>query len=65
MMRDEWEWQLRGHPDRLFVEYLLRGMQDGFRVGFHYGLLSCSFAGANMNMKSASNNPSVIDEYLD
>jgi len=63
MVRDEWEQHLRGHPDRLFVEYLLRGMQDGFRVGFHYGLLSCSSAGANM--KSASDNPSVIDEYLD
>ena len=30
-----WASALRDHPDRAFVRYLLRGMSEGFRIGFH------------------------------
>ena len=27
-------WELRFHPDRLFTDYILRGLRDGFRIGY-------------------------------
>ena len=59
----EWEAQLREHPDRPFVQYLLRGMREGFRVGFRYDQSECGHTGDNM--QSARDNPEVIDEYLE
>ena len=50
----EWEWSLRDHPDRKFCDYLLRGMMEGFRVGFSYS--SCSCVWAKSNMRSALEN---------
>ena len=58
---EEWEKSLRGHPDREFGAYLLRGMAEGFRVGFQY-TRSCT--PARSNMKSASDHPEVVDDYL-
>ena len=58
---EEWEKSLRGHPDREFCAYLLRGMAEGFRVGFQYNH-SCT--AAKSNMKSASDYPEVVDDYL-
>ncbi len=50
-----WAGQLRNHPDPEFSGYLLRGIRDGFRIGFDR---------SRMNMASATQNPSVIEEYL-
>ena len=30
-----WEWELRAHPDQALVSYILRGIRDGFCIGFH------------------------------
>lgn len=27
-------WELRLHPDQLFCEYIIRGLRDGFRIGY-------------------------------
>ena len=62
MVYSEWERRLRGHPDRAFMGYLLGGIREGFRVGFRYGLAKCY--PAKGNMKSAVDNPEVVDEYL-
>ena len=32
---DEWE-RFLNHPDREYGDYLLRGMKEGFRIGFQY-----------------------------
>ena len=50
------------HPDPQFVDYVLTGIQEGFRVGFNP--LSVSLRSARQNMPSASLQPSVIDDYL-
>ena len=34
---EQWEVMLAKHPDKRFVDYLLEGIKDGFRIGF-----SCS-----------------------
>ena len=58
----EWGRALRGHPDREFVDYLLDGMSQGFRIGFNraFGHLKS----AKRNMVSASAEPAVIEAYL-
>ena len=50
------------HLDREFVEYLLQGIQEDIRIGFNYQVHVCKPAAGNM--KSASENPGVVDEYL-
>ena len=40
-----------------------RGMHEGFRVGFKYGKKQCQ--SATVNMKSATDNPTVVAEYLE
>ena len=62
MVYSEWERRLRGHPDRAFMVYLVGGIKEGFRVGFRYGLAKCY--PVKGNMKSAVDNPEVVDEYL-
>jgi len=54
----EWERCLEGHPDRSFAEYLVRGMRNGFRVGFPYTERRCVQA-KNNNMKSTMDNLGV------
>ena len=59
---EEWKKRLREHPDREFAEYILQGLQEGFRLGFrHAGSEPVS---ASSNMQSASQKPEVIDSYL-
>ena len=50
------------HPDPRFVDYVLMGIQEGFRVGFNPG--SVSLKSAWQNMPPASLQLSVIDDYL-
>ena len=59
---DEWEKFLNHHPDREYGDYLLRGMKEGFRIGFRYADCVCKRAGSNM--KSAADHPEVVDRYL-
>jgi len=63
MQYGAWSQRLRGHPDVAFREYLLRGIQQGFRIGFRYGEWACTCASANM--QSAVVQPRVIDDYLE
>ena len=51
------------HPDQAFRDYLLRGMTEGFHVGFDYHNHTCRQAVSNM--RSAGENVQVIQEYLE
>ena len=57
-----WQSQLDNHPDKRYRDYLLDGIQHGFRIGYRYGSHSCQSAKANM--KSATDNPGEVDKYL-
>ena len=59
---NEWRLQLKEHPDPDFVAYILRGITEGFRIGFNYQDHTCE--SAKRNMKSALDNPQVVREYL-
>ena len=55
-----WEAALGDHPERAFVRVLLRGMTEGFRIGFH----TTPLRSAPRNMLSALQHPEVVHAYL-
>ena len=56
---DQWRCELADHPDRAYVDYLLRGISQGFRIGYNRShILQPSRA----NLPSG--NPEVIVDYL-
>ena len=56
-------WQvLQGHWNKALVQYILSGINEGFRVGFDYGKASCK--SAKCNLLSAETNPDVVTAYL-
>jgi len=48
----EWSSLLSNHPDQQFVAYLVKGMSEGFHIGFDH---SRELRSAKKNMKSATN----------
>ena len=58
----EWQACLKRHPDTDFTTYVLSGLQDSFRIGvraFHH------LQYAKRNKHLASQNPQVINDYLE
>ena len=43
-----WQSALRGHPDKEYATYIVRGLRDGFRIGFQYGTVCCQSTKSNM-----------------
>ena len=58
---EAWRSRLAAHPDREFAEYILEGLQLGFRIGFDY---SHPLVSSRRNMRSARLHPNVVEEYL-
>jgi len=56
-----WAELLCTHPDQSFADYIVRGLEQGFHVGFKRGgrLQSCK-----KNMLSASEHPEMVQKYL-
>ncbi len=54
--------QLRGHPDREFAAYIVRGVSEGFRIGFNSGLVSLKQRSGNMPL--ADEHPEVVTGYI-
>ena len=59
---EEWDRQLRLHPDRLLHNYLVRSLRKGFRIGFSHESARCTSAVSNM--QSARERPSMIDAFI-
>ncbi len=62
MQPEAWEVALTDHPDGAYRTYLVKGLREGFRIGFGYG--SCQCTGASSNMHLAEERPSIITEFL-
>ena len=58
----KWEQALAGHSDQLFRNYIVKGIREGFRVGYDYTAATCK--PARSNMPSADENSMVVQEYL-
>ena len=56
-----WRKELVGHPDRDFVDYILCGLEQGFRIGFNKQ--SVQLKCRQGNMLSASEQPEVVENY--
>ena len=56
-----WNAALRNHPDRAFVRYLIRGLTEGFRIGFSS---TAPLHSAPRNMLSDRQHPEVVRAYL-
>lgn len=59
---DIWRRELKDHPDKRFKEFILRGIELGFRIGYDAEHSSLKQRGGNMI--SAGEQPGVIEEYL-
>lgn len=59
---DQFQLELRHHPDRSAVGFVISGIREGFRIGFDPS--SVSLKSASSNMRSSLEHPSVIDSYL-
>ncbi len=62
MVPELWEECLAIHPDRAYVDFLVQGLREGFRIGFRHG--SVSYHSAASNMQSADVHPEVIKDFL-
>lgn len=56
-----WSKCLEYHPDKAFVQYILTGVTQGFRVGFNTG---ARLRPAKRNIPSADQHPEVISDYI-
>lgn len=55
-----WEAALAQHPDQRFAQYILHGLEHGFRIGFQHGKAPLQQAGYNLQCPE----PSIVSEYL-
>ena len=58
-----WQEALAQHPDMQFADYLVQGIKHGFRIGFNHATHSTKSRPGNM--RSATDNPGPVREYLD
>ena len=57
----EWDRHLESHPDQKFREFIVKGIREGFRIGFDY---SRECRASRRNMPSAEERAEVVCEYL-
>ena len=56
-----WEAALQAHPDKAFSCLIVKGIREGFRIGFNR---ACPLRSASRNNPSATKHSSVVSEYL-
>ncbi len=57
-----WQEELSGHPDRWFTDYIVRGIQQGLRIGFQGSWAQLRSYGRNM--RSAGEHPEAVETYI-
>ena len=57
----KWEEYLSDHQDKEFGEYIIRGIREGFRIGFNW---SAPLAPAKRNIPSSYSLPREVEEYI-
>ena len=61
--RPAWGEVLANHLDKAFVQYILRGIERGFRIGFNPRTVN--LRSRYMNLISASEHPEIVGSYLE
>lgn len=57
-----WERAFSHHPDGEFAGYALRGIAEGFCIGYNRASWPCE--SGHCNLQSAKENPEVVKSYL-
>ena len=50
------------YPNRVLVDFFIRGITQGFRIGFSYDLQTLKMA--KRNLEGALSHPDVVENYL-
>ena len=58
-----WQQALLQYPNQQLVEFFLKGISEGFRIGYSYHIGS-NLKAARKNLEGARQHPQVVDEYL-
>ena len=58
---DHWAELLQPHPDKRFCDFILKGIKEGFHIGFDRLLPLTS---AKHNLPSTRDHPEVVDHYI-
>ena len=64
LLPEAWQDSLTGHPDQELTQFFLKGIQEGFRIGFTTDLAG-SLKSSRENLLGARQHPDVVDKYLD
>jgi len=54
---------LSKHPDKRFVDFILRGITSGFKVGYNV-FTKKELKSSSYNMPSAMEHPQVVSDYI-
>ena len=65
LIQKNWVQALSNHPDQALANFVLKGIQTGFRIGFNHAHQAARLKSARKNLKSARDNPTVVQEYND
>ena len=57
-----WSIYLRTYPHQELVQFFLRGITEGFRIGFNYH--TQQLKSARKNLEGALSHPGIVQEYL-
>ena len=57
-----WQQQLGSHPDGKFAQLILKGTEQGFKIGFQHS--SSQLRSKGGNMLSTRSHPEVVSEYI-
>ena len=57
-----WCFLLKGHPQRDVVHFVLKGISEGFRIGYSYG--NSVLTSAKQNLQGAITHPDVVKDNL-
>ena len=55
-------WDCQSHPDKVFTEFLCRGIDQGFKIGFN---CSHKLRPPKRNYESSNENPVHAQQYID
>ena len=62
LVQDSWRHCLQEHPNQRLTQFFLKGISEGFRVG--YGTRATNPKSSRRNLQSALLHPEVIDNYI-
>ena len=59
---EAWRKALSGYADQRFAAYIIRGVEQGFRIGYNPHMVKLQ--PARVNMSSTAEQPEVVEKYL-